>query len=260
MRGATNAILQLTNEEKAHGVVTHSSGNHAQALALAAKNTGIKSTIVMPDTSPSVKRNAVLGYGAEVITCASTLDARETTTKQVIEDTGATLIHPYNDYRIIAGQATAAMELIDEVASVEVIVTPVGGGGLLAGTALSATYFSNSIHVYGAEPENADDAKRSFDTGALQPMNNPNTVADGLRTALGEKGYSIIKDYVKDIITVREQDIIDSMRLIWERMKIIVEPSSAVPLAAILNNEEFSGKQVGIILSGGNVDMKNLPF
>lgn len=261
MRGATNAVLQLTDVEKAKGVTTHSSGNHAQALALAAKNAGVKARIVMPNTSPQVKQDAVASYGAEIIFCEPTLSAREAAVQKVMSETGSVLIHPYNDYRIIAGQATCAKELIEEVTDLDVIIAPVGGGGLLSGTALSAHFFGNNMTIIGAEPENANDAYLSLKSGTLQPINNPTTVADGLRTALGDKGFGIIKEHVADIITVTEEEIIQAMRLIWERMKIVIEPSSAVPLAAVLKSKDrFYNNRVGIIISGGNVDLKKLPF
>ena len=261
MRGATNAVLQLTEEEKTKGVTTHSSGNHAQALALAARNASVVARIVMPNTSPQVKQDAVVGYGAEIIFCEPTLSDREATVQKVIGEKGCILIHPYNDYRIIAGQATCAKELLDEIATLDAIMAPVGGGGLLSGTALSAHYFGKNVSVIGAEPENADDAYRSFKSGELQPIDNPNTIADGLRTSLGDKGFGIIKKYVDDILTVSEEEIRQAMRLIWERMKIIVEPSSAVPLAAVLKHKDsFSEQRIGIIISGGNVDVKQLPF
>lgn len=261
MRGATNAVEQLTHDERTKGVITHSSGNHAQALAKAAKNAGIKATIVMPNTAPMVKQHAVRGYGAEIIYCEPTLTDREATVARIQEETGAVLIHPYNDHRIICGQATAGLELIKEEEQLDYILTPVGGGGLLSGTALSAHYFGTGIQVIGCEPEQADDAKRSFETGLLQPMDAPDTVADGLRTALGEKGFEIIKEHVHDILTVSEEEIVAGMRLFWERTKLIIEPSSAVPLAVLIKyRDKLKGDRFGIILSGGNVDVTNLPF
>lgn len=260
-RGAINALLSLSPEEKAKGVATHSSGNHAQALALAAKMNDIQAYIVMPETAPAVKRKAVEGYGAEVITCKSTLKAREETLEKVIQRTGASLIHPYNDYRIIAGQATAAKELIEEVPELEAILAPVGGGGLISGTALITHYLSPETKVFAAEPKGADDAFRSFRSGKIELSENPNTIADGLLTSLGDKTFPIIRDYVEDVITVTDQEIVVAMELIWERMKIIIESSSAVPLAAVLlEKERFADKKIGIILSGGNVDLRKLPF
>ena len=261
-RGATNAILQLSPEEMKNGVATHSSGNHAQALALAAKVQGIKAFIVMPSTAPRVKVEAVRGYGAEITFCEPTLQAREQTLAAVVEKTGATEIHPFDHDWIIAGQGTAAMELLEEMMDLEVIITPVGGGGLLSGTALAARYFGKEgIKVIASEPEMASDAYRSFKSGILEPSINPQTIADGLLTSLSERTFNIIREYVDNIIIVSEDEIIEAMKLIWERMKIVIEPSSAVPFAALLKEKaRFSGKRVGIIISGGNVDLGNLPF
>ena len=261
-RGATNAILQLSPEEMKNGVATHSSGNHAQALALAAKVQGIKAFIVMPSTAPRVKVEAVRGYGAEITFCEPTLQAREQTLAAVVEKTGATEIHPFDHDWIIAGQGTAAMELLEEMMDLEVIITPVGGGGLLSGTALAARYFGKEgIKVIAGEPEMASDAYRSFKSGILEPSINPQTIADGLLTSLSERTFNIIREYVDNIIIVSEDEIIEAMKLIWERMKIVIEPSSAVPFAALLKEKaRFSSKRVGIIISGGNVDLGNLPF
>ena len=260
-RGATNAVLTLSADEKKNGVATHSSGNHAQALALAAKINKLKAYIVMPENSSSVKINAVKGYGAEVITCAPNQDARESTLAEVMRKTGATLVHPYNNYSIIAGQATAAKELIEEVKNLDIVMAPVGGGGLLSGTALSTHYFSPKYIVIAGEPANADDAYRSLQKGEMLPSVSPNTIADGLLTSLGDKTFDIIRKHVKEIIPVTEEEIIAAMRLVWERMKIIIEPSSAVPVAAaIKHKEQFKGKRIGIIISGGNVDLNKLPF
>lgn len=260
-RGATNAVFQLTDQELKAGVATHSSGNHAAALALAAKRRGIKAYIVMPENSNKVKVKAVEHYGGIITFCKPTLQAREDTLIQVIEQSGAIEIHPYNDYRIIAGQATAALELIEDAGNPEIIIAPVGGGGLLSGTALACHYFGKGIRVIAAEPEGADDAFKSFYSGSFVPSVHPQTIADGLRTSLGTLTYPIIKDYVHEIVTVSETKIIEAMRLIWERMKIIVEPSSAVPLAAILENKiDVRGKRCGIIISGGNVNFNELPF
>jgi threonine dehydratase len=260
-RGATNALQSLTEEEKKNGVATHSSGNHAQALALAARNSKTKAFIVMPNNSSLIKMKAVRGYGGEIIPCDPGVDAREGALVEVLKKTGATLIHPYNDYRIIAGQATAAKELIEEIKDLNIIMTPVGGGGLLSGTALSAHYFSPKIDVIAGEPVNADDAYRSILKGSIMPVSLLETIADGLRTSLGDKTFAIIKKHVKEIITVKEEEIVTAMRIIWERMKIIIEPSSAVPFAAVLKHkEQFKGKRIGIILTGGNVDIDHLPF
>jgi len=261
MRGALNAVLQLSEEQKKFGVATHSSGNFAQALALSAKMQNIKAYIVMPENAPEVKKKAVKGYGGDVIECEANLEARETTLRKVVEDTGAKFLHPYNDYQVIEGQGTAAMELIEEHADLDYIVAPVGGGGLLSGTALATQYMSPETKVIAGEPMGADDAWQSMEKGELIPQTNPQTIADGLLTSLGDKTYPIIRDYVEKIIRVEEEEIVAAMRLIWERMKLIVEPSSAVALAAILKEKEkYKGKKVGIILSGGNVDLGNLPF
>lgn len=262
IRGATNAILSLTHEERKKGVTTHSSGNHAQAIALAARENGIKAYVVMPRTAPEVKKKAVIGYGAEVITCEPTLESREETLQRVVKETGAVFIHPFDDYRVIAGQATAAYELLKEVPDLEIILTPVGGGGLLSGTALITHYLSPQTQVIAGEPEGANDAYRSFTSGTRQPAEKVNTIADGLLTSLSEKTFAIITQYVQEIITVSEVQIIEAMQLVWERMKIIIEPSAAVPVAALLKEKErFAGKRAGIILSGGNVDLdKPLPF
>ncbi len=260
MRGAANALLQLSEAQKQMGVTTHSSGNFAQAVALSAKLTGTKATIVMPSNAPAVKKKAVIGYGATVIDCEPTLQARESTAQSIVNETGATLLHPYNCYNVIAGNSTATQELLEQTDHLDSIIAPIGGGGLISGTALAANYFSKVI-TYGSEPLGADDAYRSFKSGKLIPMVNPNTIADGLRTSLGDKGFPIIQKYVKDIFTVEEQEIIDALQLVWERMKIIIEPSCAVPLAAVIKNKAlFKNKAVGIIITGGNVDLKNLPF
>lgn len=260
-RGACNAVFSLPQEEAARGVATHSSGNHAQALALAARLRGIRAHIVMPEDAPVVKRKAVQGYGAEITFCAPTLQARAETLKQVVKQTGAVFIHPYNDDRVILGQGTAAMELLEEIPDLDVLLAPVGGGGLLSGTALAASLLAPSLRVFGAEPAAADDAFRSLKAGRLIPAENPQTIADGLRTSLGTRTFSIIREYVDEIVTVSENDIITAMRHIWERMKILVEPSAAVPLAAILSHKPlFHHLRVGVILSGGNVDLEHLPW
>ncbi len=260
-RGGINAVLSLSEAERAKGVATHSSGNHAQAIALAAAMSGTRAWIVMPRTAPEVKRRAVAGYGAEIITCEPALQAREQTLAEVVARTGASFIHPYNDDRVICGQATAAKELLKDVADLQVLMAPVGGGGLLSGTALSAHYFAPGTQVLAGEPKGADDAFRSFNEGKIVPSVQPDTIADGLLTSLGDRTFPIIKKLVKDIITVSDAEIVEAMRLIWERMKIIIEPSCAVPLAALLKRkEDFAGKRAGIILTGGNVDLEKLPF
>jgi threonine dehydratase len=261
MRGAANAILSLSEEERQNGVVTHSSGNFAQAVSLAARNSGIKAYIVMPENAPQVKKDAVRAYGGEIIECESTPQAREATANRIKEEKGASFLHPSNQDEVIYGNATAAMELLEDYPNLDVILTPVGGGGLIAGTALAAHYFSENCKVIGGEPMNVDDAYRSLISGKIETNDRFNTVADGLRTNLGDRNFPIIQKHVEKIIRVEEDEIVEAMKLIWERMKIIIEPSCAVPFAAVLKNkEEFKNKNVGIILSGGNVDVKNLPF
>jgi threonine dehydratase len=261
IRGATNAVFSLGDKQASQGVATHSSGNHAAALALAASWRGIKAYVVMPENAPEVKRNAVANYGAEIIFCKPTLDAREEGLADVVDRTGATFIHPYNDYRVISGQGTAALELCEQIPDLDIVMTPVGGGGLLSGTAIAISAISPETYVIAAEPERADDAYRSFHAGRIIPSDNPDTIADGLRTSLGDLTFPIIRRYVKEIVTVSEQGIVKAMRSIWERMKIIVEPSAAVPLGALLTKPiDLSGKRIGVILSGGNVDLANLPW
>jgi threonine dehydratase len=260
-RGATNAVLSLADDQKKHGVVTHSSGNHAAALALAAGMNRIKAYIVMPENAPSVKKDAVAGYGASITFCKPTLQAREETCRTIMEKEGATLIHPYDNFNVICGQGTASLELLEDVGDLNVIVVPIGGGGLMSGTSTCAKGINDRIKVIGAEPLNANDAWESFKTGILTPSVNPLTIADGLLTSLSELTFSVIRKNVDDILTVQEESIISSMKLIWERMKIIIEPSSATVLAVIKENPGFfKGKKVGLIISGGNVDLKRLPF
>ncbi|MFW5720940.1 MAG: pyridoxal-phosphate dependent enzyme [Bacteroidota bacterium] len=260
-RGATNAVLQLTTEEAEKGVTTHSSGNHAAALSLAARQMDIPAYIVMPESAPAIKKKAVKGYGAEITFCEPTLEAREKTLEKVQEKTGATFVHPYHNFNVICGQGTAAKELLEDFPDLDSIIAPVGGGGLMSGTSIAAKAIKSNIQVFGAEPLNADDAYRSFKEGFLIPSLHPNTIADGLLTSLSSLTFQIIKNNVDDILTVKEETIVEAMRLIWERMKIVIEPSSAVPLAAIMENRyKFKDKNVGIIISGGNVDLKNLPF
>ncbi len=260
-RGACNAVFSLSEQEAKKGVGTHSSGNHAAALALAASLRGISSYIVMPDNSPEIKKKAVAGYGAQITYCYPTLEARESTMEEVLEKTGATFIHPYNYDRIICGQATAAKELLEDCADLDIVMAPVGGGGLLSGTAISCKSINKKIKVIAAEPAGADDACRSFKAGKLIPSINPKTIADGLLTSLGDLTFRIIVKHVDNILSVKENTIVIAMRLIYERMKIIVEPSAAVPLAAIIENPKiFIRKRTGIILSGGNVDLEKLPF
>ncbi len=258
-RGATNAIMALSKEEALPGVATHSSGNHAQALSLAAATRGIKAYIVMPQNAPKIKVDAVRSYGGEITFCQPTLPDREATLLKVIGKTGAREIHPYNDYRIIAGQATAAAELFEDVEALDCLIAPVGGGGLLSGSILSARYFSPNTKVYGAEPEKANDAWQSFRQKKLIPVDTALTVADGLRTSLGSRTFPIIIEGAADILCVTEEGIMKAMLMIWERMKLMVEPSAAVPLAAILEHRSlFAGKRTGVILSGGNVDLHKI--
>ena len=260
MRGASNSLLKMDADELKMGVATHSSGNFAQAVALSSKMSGIKAHIVMPTNAPYVKKNSTLGYNARVIDCPPTLKDREETLQEVINQTGAVAMHPYNDINVIEGNATAAMELLEDYPDLDAIFAPVGGGGLISGTCLAAKYFSNA-KVFGAEPEGADDAYRSFQKGKIIPMVNPQTIADGLRTSLGEIGFEIMKTHLNSIFTVSESEIISAMKWMWQKMKIIIEPSSAVPLAALIKNHElFKNQHVGIIISGGNVDLENLPF
>jgi threonine dehydratase len=260
-RGASNAVFLLSEEEAACGVCTHSSGNHAQALALAAKMRGIPAYIVMPDNAPSVKKNAVAGYGGRITFCEPTLEARESTLERIRLETSANVVHPYNDERVITGQGTAALELLEEVPDLDVIITPVGGGGLLSGTAIAATEIKSGIRVIAGEPEMADDAFRSMRAGEIIPSNHPKTIADGLLTSLGTLTFPIIQNRVEQIVTVSELGIIEAMKFIWERAKIVIEPSAAVAVGVLWERKiDLSGLKVGVILSGGNVDLDRLPW
>ncbi|MGK0385964.1 MAG: threonine dehydratase [Patiriisocius sp.] len=261
MRGAINAILQIPEEHRAKGVVTHSSGNFAQALSLAAKNLGIPAYIVMPKNAPQVKKEAVRSYSGRITESESTIIAREAMAERIENETGATFLHPSNNIDVILGQGTAAIELLQVQPQLDCVLTPVGGGGLLAGTALAARDYGTNCSVIAGEPFGADDAYRSLQSGKIEYNTSVNTIADGLRTHLGDKNFPIIKSLVSDIIRVEEEEIISAMKLLWERLKIIIEPSCAVPFAALLREKEtFAGKNIGIILSGGNVDLTNLPF
>jgi threonine dehydratase len=256
IRGGMNASLQLTKAQLEKGVATHSSGNHAQALAFASKMLGIKAYIVMPESSPQVKVNAVRGYGAEVTICDSNQAARESTLQDIVDKTGATFIHPYDNDEVITGQATCVKEIIEAMPDIDIVVTPVGGGGLLSGTCLGAHYFKPGLKVYAGEPEGAADAVLSIQSGKVEKAPFVNTIADGLLTTLSERTLEIIQAHVADILLVSEDEIKAALRLVYERMKIIIEPSCAVPLAAVLKNANlFKGKKVGIILTGGNVDL-----
>jgi len=260
-RGASNALFSISADDLKNGVATHSSGNHAAALSLAARNRNTKAFIVMPEDSSAIKIKAVKNYGGIITFCEPTLQSREDTLSKIISETKAIEIHPYNNYHIICGQATAAKELIEDFPNLDVIIAPVGGGGLLSGTALATHYYSPGTKVIAAEPEQANDAFHSFYQKKFIPSVNPQTIADGLRTSLGSLTFPIIQKYVTQIVTVSELSIIQAMRLVWERMKIIIEPSSAVPIAALLENKfDYKGQKIGIILSGGNVDLEKLPW
>ena len=260
-RGAINAVMSLSDGDAGRGVATHSSGNHAAALALAARKRGVDAYVVMPENAPDIKKKAVAGYGATIYFCKPTLKARESALAEVIAETGATEIHPYDNSDVISGQGTAAKELLEDEGDLDLVLAPVGGGGLLAGSALSVSHLSPGTKLIGCEPEGADDAYRSFLKGEIVPSNNPKTIADGLLTSLGNRNFAIIKEKVEQIVTVSEDSIVEAMRLVWERMKIVIEPSSAVPLGAILEGKiDPRNQKTGIIISGGNLDLENLPF
>lgn len=260
-RGACNAVFSLSDRDAARGVVTHSSGNHAQALALAARLRGISAHIVMPRNVLAIKQAAVAGYGGRITLCNPTLAAREETTARIQHETGAELVHPYNDPRVIAGQGTAALELCEEIPDLDAVIAPVGGGGLLSGTAIAVGGMLPNAATYGAEPAAADDALRSLRANRILPSDNPQTIADGLLTSLGDRTFPILKRLVREIILAPEDEIVSAMRLVWERMKIVIEPSAAVAVAALLaGRTDFRGKRVGVILSGGNVDLDRLPW
>ena len=260
-RGACNRVFSLEAADAARGVVTHSSGNHAQALALAARMRGIPAHIVLPENAPAVKIDAVKGYGGKVVLCPPTLADREKTTRAIMEETGGYFIHPYNDAGILTGQGTCAMEIIGQGIAPDIIMTSVSGGGLLSGTALAADYFAPGTRVWGAEPAGADDARRSLETGTIQPCLEPDTIADGLRASLGDVTFPIIKEKVEKILTCSEAGIVRAMKTVWERMKIVAETSGVVPLAVIMEHPEaFKGKTVAVVISGGNVDLNRLPW
>jgi threonine dehydratase len=256
-RGAMNALTQLSQDQKKRGVITHSSGNHAQAIALAAQLLGTHAVIVMPKNSPQVKINATQGYGAEIVLCEPTIQARQSTTENLIQIHGYTLIHPYDNDQVICGQGTATLELLEEIPDLDIIVGPIGGGGLLSGTCIAAKGYNSKILIYGAEPLLADDAFQSLQAGRIIPNpSTPKTIADGLLTNLCERTYNILHQNVSQIIRVTEDQILEAMQFLWERMKIIVEPSGAVSLAAMMSNSTLvPKKKVGVILSGGNVDL-----
>lgn len=261
MRGAISALLNLTDEQKQRGVATHSSGNFAQAVALSARLLGVKAVIVMPKNAPEVKKDAVRGYGGEIVECASGLESRVQSLDEVVSASGAEKLHPSNQREVIEGNSTAVMELLEDVPDLDVVITPVGGGGLLAGTALAAKQLKPDIQIHAGEPFAVDDAYRSIKSGVIQPPTNKSTVADGLKTCLGDVNFPLILEYVDSIIRVTEDEIISAMKWIWERLKIVIEASAAVPVAAVLREKElFTGKRIGIILSGGNVELDKLPF
>ncbi|HSK87408.1 MAG TPA: pyridoxal-phosphate dependent enzyme [Anaerolineales bacterium] len=260
-RGACNAVFSLRDGEARHGVCTHSSGNHAQALALAASLRGIPAYIAMPNTAPAVKKAAVAGYGGQITFCEPTLESREAALARIVAETGATVVHPYNDERVITGQGTAALEFLEDIPDLDVMITPIGGGGLLSGTSIAATETKKGIRVIGAEPELADDAYRSLKEGQILPALKPATIADGLLSSLGALTFPIVQERVEQIVTVSEQGIIDSMKFIWERLKIIIEPSAAVAVGVLWEKKiNLAGLKVGVILSGGNVDLEKLPW
>lgn len=260
-RGASNAVFGLSDEQAARGVATHSSGNHGTCLSYAAGRRGIPCTVVMPRTAPQAKKDAVRGYGGKVVECEPSTSSREAVFAEVVAETGAEFVHPYNDPRVIAGQATCSKELIEQVDGLDAVIAPIGGGGMVSGTCLTLSNLAPRIKIYAAEPEQADDAYRSFKAGHIIADDAPNTVADGLKVPLKELTWHFVRNHVTDILTASEEDIVDAMKLIWKRMKIVMEPSSAVPLATILKNTHvFAGKRVGIIITGGNVDLDKLPW
>ena len=261
MRGAMNAILNLSEEQKAKGVVTHSSGNFAQALSLAANKLGVTAYIVMPSSAPKVKIDAVKGYGGEVIICPPTLKDRETNAERILTENGATFIHPSNDLDVIKGQGTAAFELLEKYSNLDAIFTPVGGGGLVAGTILAVQQKSPNCKIYGGEPENVDDAFRSLKSGRIETNETTDTIADGLKTQLGDINFPIIQNGIEEIVLVTEDQILSALKLIWSRLKIVIEPSSAVAFAALINkSSDLNSKNIGVILSGGNVNLDNMTF
>lgn len=260
-RGASNAVFGLTEEQAAQGVATHSSGNHGTCLAYAAGRRGIPCTVVMPRTAPQAKKDAVRGYGGRVVECEPSTSSREAVFAEVVAETGAEFVHPYNDPRVIAGQGTCSKELIEQVGDLQAVVAPIGGGGMISGTCLTLSNLAPGIKIYAAEPEQADDAARSFRAGHIIADDAPETVADGLKVPLKDLTWHFVKSGVSDILTASEAEIVEAMKLIWKRMKIVMEPSSAVPLATILKNPQiFAGQRVGVIVTGGNVDLDKLPW
>ena len=261
VRGASNAVFGLDDATAAKGVATHSSGNHALSLSYAAGRRGIPCTVVMPKTAPQAKKDAVIGYGGTIVECEPATTSREAVFAEVVAKTGADFVHPYNDPRVIAGQATCSLELIDQVKDLDCVVAPIGGGGMISGTCLTLSHLAPSIEIYAAEPKQADDAYRSFKAGHIIADDAPVTVADGLKVPLKDLTWHFVSNHVTDILTASEQEIIDAMKLTWQRMKMVIEPSCAVPLAVILKNPDlFRGKNVGVIITGGNVDLDKLPW
>ena len=261
VRGACNAVFGLPEEKLARGVATHSSGNHALSLSYAAGRRGIPCTVVMPRTAPEAKKAAVRGYGGRIVECEPSTSSREAVFAQVVEETGAEFVHPYNDLRVITGQATCSREVLEQVEGLEGIVAPIGGGGMISGTCLTVSSTAPGVKIYAAEPLNADDAARSFRAGHIIADDAPVTVADGLKVPLKENTWHYVSNHVTDILTATEEEIIAAMKLTWERMKIVIEPSCAVPLAVILKNRDvFAGKRIGVIITGGNVDLDKLPW
>ncbi|MDK4730627.1 beta-hydroxyaspartate dehydratase BhcB [Rhizobium phaseoli] len=260
-RGASNAVFGLSDEQAAKGVATHSSGNHGTCLSYAAGRRGIPCTVVMPRSAPQAKKEAVRGYGGTVVECEPSTSSREAVFAEVVAKSGAEFVHPYNDARVIAGQATCSRELLEQVGNLDAVIAPIGGGGMVSGTCLTVSNLAPHVKVYAAEPEQADDAHRSFKVGHIIADDAPNTVADGLKVPLKDLTWHFVKHNVSDILTASEEEIIEAMKLIWKRAKLVMEPSSAVPLAAILKNKSiFAGKRVGVIITGGNVDLDTLPW
>ncbi len=261
VRGASNAVFGLSDEKAAKGVATHSSGNHALSLSYAAGRRGIPVTVVMPRTAPQAKKDAVIGYGGIIVECDPSTSSREETFAKVVAETGAEFVHPYNDPRVIAGQATCSRELLEQVDNLDSVIAPIGGGGMISGTCLTLSNIAPKMKIYAAEPLNADDAARSFRAGHIIADDAPETVADGLKVPLKELTWHFVSNHVTDVLTATEQEIIDAMKLTWKRMKIVIEPSCAVPLATIIKNRAlFEGKRVGVVITGGNVDLDSLPW
>lgn len=261
VRGASNAVFGLDDATAAKGVATHSSGNHALSLSYAAGRRGIPATVVMPHTAPQAKKEAVRGYGGKIVECEPSTSSREATFAEVVAETGADFVHPYNDPRVIAGQATCAHEMLDQIADMDVVIAPIGGGGMISGCCLTLSHLSPRTKIYAAEPLNADDAARSLRAGYIIADDAPQTIADGLKVPLKERTWHFVSNYVEDILTATEDEIIEAMKLTWKRMKIVIEPSCAVPLATMLKNKSiFAGKRVGVIITGGNVDLDALPW